>query len=63
MMEQEIARVVEEWRAGERVFDSVTTGPNVAFAEMEQDLEEYLAEREGTACVFCKQEPCVWLSN
>ncbi len=52
MMEQEIARVVKEWRAGERVFDAVNRGPNVAVVEMERDLEEYLAEREETACVF-----------
>jgi hypothetical protein len=32
-------------------------------AEIEDDLAEYLQERQGGACSFCEQAPSVWLSN
>jgi hypothetical protein len=63
MMEQEIARVVGEWRAGIGVFSSTSTsGPSIV-TEMEHDLAQYLAECEEKACAFCDEQPCVWFSN
>jgi hypothetical protein len=62
MMEQEIARVVGEWRAGMRVFPTTSMEPSIV-AEMEHDFAQYLAEREEKACAFCEEQPCGWLSN
>ena len=62
MMEQEIARVVNEWKKGERVFPNTTTDLTLV-KKMEHDLGVDLAERYGRACVSCEEEPCVWLSN
>jgi hypothetical protein len=61
-MEQGIARVVSEWRAGIRVFNSASAKPREV-AEMEHDLAQHLSEVEGRACRFCEQQPCVWMSN
>jgi hypothetical protein len=62
MMEQEIARVVGEWRAGIRVFPTTSKEPSIV-GEMELDLAQYLAEHLEKAWAFCKEQPCVWLSN
>jgi hypothetical protein len=61
-MEQEIARVVGEWRAGIYMFPTTSSEPSIV-ANMEQDFTQYLGEREEKECTFCKEQPCVWLSN
>jgi predicted RNA-binding Zn ribbon-like protein len=62
MVEQEIARVVGEWRAGISVFPTTSTEPSIV-AEIEHNLAQNLAERKEKACAFCEEQPCVWLSN
>jgi hypothetical protein len=62
LMEQEIARVVGEWRAGICVFPTTSNEPSIV-AEMEHNLAQYLAERKEKACAFCEEQPCAWLSN
>ena len=62
MMEQEIARLVDEWKSGKRVFPCTGTVPTVVDS-MKHDLDEYLTEGNGKACAFCEEEPCVWLLN
>lgn len=61
-MEQGIAWIMNKWRARERVFPLESMDPS-AVAEMKSNLAEYLEECKEKACLFCKQEPCVWLSN
>jgi hypothetical protein len=52
-MEQEIARVVGEWRAGIHVFPTTSNEPSMV-AEMEHDSAQYLAERERRPALFAK---------
>jgi hypothetical protein len=63
MMEQEIV-VVGESRAGICVFRTTMSNEPSIVAEMEQALAHYLAECKEEACtLFCKEQPCVWLSS
>ncbi len=52
-MEQEIARVGGEWRAGIHVFPTTSNEPSIV-AEMEHNLAQYLAERERRPALFVK---------